>query len=332
MKTKSWGVSLPKHTIGLQTIRCRPGHNRKKQFADLSDVEGLDLLHVFRGWVSSIPPNDLVDRQRGRYLKIARIVPTGRNVLVEIESGNFGTPGNTFDVVTHAVSHSRSKTESATNLTRLLLTVAPHGEVGFFVSERESNAGAGPELVKRFRNDLISHFPTYSFDTETVVESSAWAHGADLLAVTAVAYSVPVDLGQGVVAQPHLLGELHQRLEPMKGQKILPAGMYDALQDGRIKASDFMAFPDGRAIDETFVTVSRDGREKTYALDKQRVPSVRVLISDDGEEPPTETPFLAVCQGEVRDYYQGMGFSWNESWRSGNWTPEQLSVAMPPKV
>ncbi len=323
---------MPKRTIGMETIRCRPGHNRKKKFSKLSDIEGMDLLHLFHGWVASIPPDDLVDRVRGRYVRITDIVASGRSVLVEIEAGYFGTAGQTFDVATHAVSHRRSAGESATIMTRLLFTVAPGSDVGVFTSEREGNAGAGPELVKRFRLDLISHFPAYSFDVETVIESSAWAQGAELLAVTAVAYSVPVDLAKGVVAQAQVLGQLQQRLEPMKGQKVLPAAMLTALQQGKIHASDFMGFSDGRAIDDTFVTVSRDGRKKTFALDKQRVPSIRVVISDDGAPPLTRTPFIRACQDEVRDYYQEMGFSWDESWRTGKWTPDQLKAAMPPRA
>ncbi|ROP49790.1 MULTISPECIES: hypothetical protein [unclassified Rathayibacter] len=323
---------MPKRTIGLETIQVRPGHNRKKNFLNLSDLEGVELLHVFHGWAASIPPDDLVDHQRGRYTKIAKVTPTGRSVLVEIEAGYFGTAGQTFDVATHAVSHSRSAQESATVMTRLLFTVAPGSTIGVFTSEREGLNGAGSTLVKRFRHDLVSHFPGYSFDVETVVESAAWAQGAELLAVTAVAYSVPVDLAKGVIAQPQVLGQMEQRLEPMKGQKVLPAAMLSALQKGTIKASDFLGFSDGQKIDDTFVTVSRDGRQKTYALDKERVPSVRVVVSDDGAPPLTPTPFIRKCQDEVRDYYEGMGLSWNDSWRSGTWAPESLVVVMPPRT
>lgn len=323
---------MPKRTIGMETIRVRPGHNRKQKYANLSDIDGIDLVHLFHGWVMSLPPDDLVDHARGRYTKITHVTPRGRSVLVEIESGYFGTAGQTYDVATHVVSHSRSAQESATVMTRLLFTVAPGGEVGVFTSEREGNSGAGPELVKRFRHDLVSHFPTYAFNVDTVIESKAWAQGADLLAVTAVAYAVPVDLAKGLTAQPVLTGQLQQRLEPIKGQKVLPAGLLTALQDHKIEASDFMAFADGRDIDDTFVTVSKNGREKTYALDKQRVPSVRVVVSDDGEPPLTNQAFTIACQNEVRDYYQEMGFSWDESWKSGTWTPQQLAVTMPPKA
>jgi len=323
---------LPRRTIGMETIRVRPGRNRKKIFGKLSDIDGQDLLHIFHGWVASIPPDDLVDHQRGRYTKITHVTPRGRSVLVEIEAGYFGTAGQTFEVATHAVSHSRSAGESATVMTRLVFAVAPDAEIGVFVSEREGLSGGGPDLVKRFRRDLVSHYPTCSFDVETVIESDAWAKGADLLAVTAVAYSVPVDLAQGVVALPVLKGQLQQRLEPEKGQKFLPAGLLAALQDHKIEASDFMGFRDGREIDDTFVTVSRDGREKTYSIDKEKVPSVRVLISNDGEPPLTNQPFLTECLNEVRDFYQGMGFSWQESWRSGPWTKSQLQVTMPAKA
>ncbi|WP_022882178.1 hypothetical protein [Gryllotalpicola ginsengisoli] len=321
---------MPKRTLGLETIRCRPGHNRRNKLGDLSDLEGRDLLHLFHAWARDVDPDTLVDKTKGRYLKITDFEVHGRSVLVEAESGFFGEPGKTIDVTTHQVTHKRTATQSATEMTRLVLTVPPKAEMGIFGVERQSNQGAGPALIAAFRRALMSAFSTFSFDHETLVESSAWTDGAHLLSVSAVAYSVPVDLGDGVTSIAHPLGRLEQTLEPERGHEYLPAGLLKALRERKVKVSDFLAFRDDTPIDDTFVTVTRDGRKKTFSLDREGVPAIRLLLSKDGEAAPTTIEFLRKCQNEARDFYQKGGYTWSSSWEDGKWDAAALSVKMPP--
>jgi hypothetical protein len=322
------GDQLPKRTLGLETLQVRPGHNRRHLLAPLDDVNGVDLLHYFYAWATQIDPDDMVDYQRGRYLKITGVSVVGRSVVVEAESGYFGDPGKTIDVATHTVAHERTSDQSATIMTRMMLMIPPGSVTGVFVVERQGLVGAGPRMIASFKRALMDRFPSYSFDTETVLETAAWAEGAELLSIKAVAYGVPVDIGDGVSPEARPVGRLEQVLEPERGKTFLPRGLYRALRERRVRAADFMGFRGDVEVDETFVTLSRDGRKKTFNLEQERVPAVRVLITNDGEAALSATPFLRRCQSEVQDYFEGMELSWDESWQDGQWTEEAMTVRL----
>lgn len=322
---------MPKRTLGLETIRARPGHNRKKQFEELTKIDGQDLLLLFRAWADELDPDTLVDRARGRYLKVTDVRPTGRTVVVETEHGYFGEAGKTFDVDTHTVTHERGSNQSATINTRLALTIPPDSKTGVFTVERQGNLGAGARLIPEFKSALVSRFPTYSFDTETVVEAAAWVEGANLLALSVIAtsYARPADLGDGLEALPNTLGKLTLELAPQRGQQYLPQALLKALRNSTLNASDVIGFRNAD-IDETFVRVTKDGREKTFALGNEKVPAVRLLLNDDGAPSLTSIEFLRRCQQEVRDYFDEMGFTWDSSWQDGQWSKADLRVTMVP--
>lgn len=319
---------MPKRTLGLETIRYRPGRNRKNTFGDLTDIDGYDLLHLFRAWAASLDPDELVDHTLGRYLKVTNVSERGRSVIVEAESGVFGDLGKTIDVYSHEVAHQRAKHQSATVMTRLVFTLPPLSDVGMFSVERQGNVGAGTRLVEAFRKALNVRFSNHSFSTETVLEQAAWTDGAKLLAVTAVAYSVPLDLGDGITGRKTPLGRFEQKLEPERGQNYLPAGLLKALRNKKITAADFLGFPNNVDVDDTFVTVSRDGREKTFNIEKERVPAIRLVLNTDREPTLGDTEFFAKCQDEVKYFLVRMGYSWDEQWQAGRWTKSALDVTM----
>jgi hypothetical protein len=319
---------MPKRTVGLETLQVRANHNRRQLLSTLDDIDGIDLLQYFRAWADKVNPNEMVDHQRGRYLTITNVVPHGRSVVVEAESGYFGDPGKTIDVDTHQVAHERTSGQSATIMTRLMLMVPPGSTTGVFVIERQGLIGAGRRIITAFTRALMTRFPTYSFDSDTVLESAAWADGAELLSIKAVAYQVPVDIGDGIAPEARPLGRLEQVLEPERGRDFLPNALYRKLRDRSLQSSDFMGFQGNIEVDETFVTVTRGGRRKTFNLEQEKVPAIRILITDEGEQALTLTPFLRRCQDEVQDYFEGMELSWDEAWRDGQWSAEAMSVPL----
>lgn len=324
------GEVVPRRTLGLETLRCRPGRNRKRVFGKLTDVDGSDLLHQFYGLFIDLDRDLLRDDTKSRYLRIERVQNYGRSVLVVAESGYYGEAGQTIDVRTHETTHQRTNNQSATVRTRLLFTVPPGSEVGLFAVERQGASGAGPKLTDLFRQSLLGAHPTFSFDQETVLEENAWAEAAQLLEVTAVAYGFAPDIADGLGATPTPLGKLEHTLVPEGKNKYLPQWLWTALRQRKLAASDFIGFGGDRGVDETIVTVQRDGRRKTFSLEQERVPSLRFVLSEDGSPPLTDTQFLRQAQDEARDFYQGMGLTWEEQWREGQWTPKALATRLAP--
>ncbi|MFD1722403.1 hypothetical protein [Amnibacterium endophyticum] len=323
---------MPRRTLGLEQIQVRPGRNRKHRLApDLSNFEGEDLLQLFYGFFARMPPDHLVDERRSRYIRIDDVLANGRAVTVVAESGYYGDAGQTIDVKTHKTSHTRSLTESATVRTRLMFVLPPKQQTGLFLVERQGLVGAGHDLIDEFRRALTAKYAQHSFDTDNVLYPDAWAQGAELLEVEAVAYSYAPDLADGLMAKGAPIGMLRQSLVPSRGAGgVLPSALYKALRTHQVKTSQLLAFPNGETIDDTFVTVRRDGQKKTFALDHDKSPSIRVEITSEGERPLTDTPFIRRCQSEARDFYETLGVEWREEWAVGTWTDEQRSRTLAP--
>ncbi|MCS6529734.1 hypothetical protein [Curtobacterium flaccumfaciens] len=322
---------MPRRTLGLETIKARPGRNHKQNYGDLSDIHGEDLLELFYGLYVDLDKDILRDEQRGRYTRIEEVKPNGRSVVVVANSGWYGETGQTINVRTHATEHDRKADDSATVRTRLVLTVPPSGTIGIFGVERQGNEGAGMGLIDLFKRSLVAKFSDYSFDTETVLETSAWSAAADLVEVTAVSYNFAPDIADGPDAQPTKLGRLQHTLVPEKGERILPRWLWDKLKNRQLDASDFLGFGEGTSVDETIVRVEgRDGRRKTFALEKERVPAIRALLTDYGETALTDTALLRRAQDEARDYFDGMGLTWQDQWKSGQWSDQALATRISP--
>jgi hypothetical protein len=323
---------LPRRTLGLEQIQVRPGHNRKNTLApDLASIEGEDLLELFYGLFVSMPPDYLVDKVQGRYTRIDDVIPLGRSVTVVAESGFFGEPGQTIDVETHQTAHKRTRKQSATIRTRLTF-VLPRGlSTGLFLVERQGLAGAGHDLVDIFRRSLMAKYAQHSFDTDNVLYPDAWAQGAELLEVEAVAYAYAPNIANGLLPQASPIGTLKQSIVPARGAGgVLPTALYNALRSHQLSTSQLLAFPNHEKIDETFVTVRRNGQKKTFALDHDRSPSIRIEITSNGERALTDTPFIRRCQSEAREFYETLGVEWDDTWRDGKWTKQQRSRKLAP--
>ncbi|MBF4590434.1 hypothetical protein [Curtobacterium sp. VKM Ac-1395] len=322
---------MPRRTLGLETIKSRPGRNHKQSYGVLDDIDGHDLLELFYGLFVQLDKDVLRDEQRGRYTRIEEVKANGRSVVVVANSGWYGETGQTINVRTHATEHDRKVDDSATIRTRLALTVPPGGKVGLFGVERQGNEGSGPGLIELFKRSLVSSFPTYAFDTETVLETSAWSEAAELIEVTAVSYNFTPDIADGPSAQPKPLGRLQHSIVPEKGERILPRWFWDKLRKRQLDAADFLGFGEGTSVDETIVRVEgRDGRVKSFALETERVPAIRAVLTNNGESALTETAFLRRAQDEARDYFDGMGLTWQDQWKSGQWTAEALATRLAP--
>lgn len=309
-------------------MRFKP--NKTRVFGDVTNVQGVDLLHLFHGLFANIDPDYLVDRKSSRYLKIEEVKPSGRAVLVRTESGPFGEPGQTIDVTTHKVAHRRTEQQSATVMTRTLFVVPPSSTMGLFLVERQGSANGGSTLVEVFKNAMLASFPDHFFPTETVVESDAWSASANLAGVTAVAYGYPVDIANGTTPQPIVKGVLRQTLEPEHGARYLPRALWDAIRNHRVDTAAYMGFGSTQ-VDETIVHLEKNGQSKSFVLGKESEPSVRVEITKQEEAPLTDSEFVTRALAEAKSFYTEAGLTWNSTWASGAWTKSALDVKLDPR-
>ncbi|SEN18055.1 hypothetical protein [Cryobacterium luteum] len=319
---------MSRRTLGLVAIRFKP--DKKSKLSAVTDVDGADMLHLFHGLVTNLDADKLVHHAKGRYTKIESIVASGRSVLVKTESGPFGEVGQTIDVNTHQVSHVRGDNESATTMTRTFFMVPPGSEVALFVVERQGSATGGTQLIDLFKGAMLSTYPDHFFPDETVVESDAWSAAAGLKSVTAVRYTLPLNIADGTTAIPIKAGVVRQTLEPGPGFSFLPRALWDGIRNLRIKSSEFLAF-DGQDADETIVELVNGDQTKTYVLGKERQPSIRVVVTDEGEPSLTDIDLARRAADEAKTYFNRMGFTWSDQWLTGQWSPTALLVRLEPR-
>lgn len=319
---------MPKRTLSFKRVRR---HFRGPQKdTPLTDFDGVDLLHLFKAWAKKQTTGDLSDTAKRHLLRITHVRSRGRWVFVEAESGYYGEGGNTIDVDTDTVVHKRKAAHAAAEFTRLLFFVPPGSTSAFFAAERSGAQSAGARIVDKFKIDLIPLFGDQEYTFETVVESSAWNDGAQLLSVTAVAHGFPVDIADGTQVVPSFEGKLEQTLVPENGMgKYLPRLMMQRLRAGAIHASEFMAFPDGVDIEETIVEVENNGQTKKYHVDKESVPATRLHLNEANENALTDTEFITKCLDEMQDWRELEGATWEESWRTGKWSGAAKGVTFP---
>ncbi|MGW7682148.1 hypothetical protein ACWGID_15495 [Kribbella sp. NPDC054772] len=308
-------------------------HPRRKP-DDLLDVSAFkpgdpqsDLLMLFFGMLAGAHPDQLVDRTSEVYTAVSSVVPAGRTILVEVDGGNFGAEGLTWNVDDHKVEHKRNRNMAATSRARLVLLV-PKGELHalMFIERigRETPARKLPEVfVRSFRKK----YPDHILESESVVESDAWLEGAKLNSITGIVkqYGWSSDIAD--VGVPKVVGRLEQRLRAEKGSQ-LPMALFEGLRTKKIKPGSLLSFADGQEPDEVEVQVSAEGRTKTFVIDKEKTPRYALVIAEAEDVPPEAPDVLRECLQIAPELFKNVGATWQTQWDSGHWSADQLAARL----
>lgn len=320
---------MPRRTISLVSVKAHPVRKPQIEDVSLDDVRGADLLEAFETWATEADASRLTDYQRGRYVNISEVQRQGRVVTLIVKAGPFGEAGDTMNARTHEVVHERKLEEPATFVHRMMLIVPAGLTRGVFVIEHVGGNVSIRRLIDEFKRAMRDPFPGITFQTSAVLVPEAWLAGAQLREVRAIGYRRPVDVADGIEAQPSFTGKIQHVLQPEKGRRTLPSRILPALRNKTVSAAQLLGLPDDYAPDATMVTVENAGREKTFDVDTMGLPPVRVIIADDHDSMPTTPEFIDKALGEVRDFYEEMGIEWNEQWRHDpRPTKEMISPAV----
>lgn len=317
---------MSRRTISVTQIQV----HRRYKTADLCDVaalpDGADLLHLFHGLVKDADPKHLVDEDAERYNSVETISPQGRTLTLELAVGRFGDQGWNRNVTTHTITHQHGADEAHTVATRAMLVVPKSGTSALLFIEHASNIGGGTALLRLLRAAWVPRYPDWTLKTSSLVEADAWLELAGLESITAVVYGWNSDTADA--GQPKVVGDLRQTIEPRKGNKFFPKGVWDALRDGTISRGQLLGLADGTEPDEVKVTLEHDGLTKTFVLGNEKTPPVRYAFSDNGEPAPATDDFRSFCLDEIAGLLEPLEAEWQNSWGSGDWTAEQLAVTM----
>lgn len=155
------------------------------------------------------------------------------------------------------------------------------------------------------------------------MERDAWAASGNLTEVSVVRHDRPLELSRGLDddrIEETVLGRVVYTALPPKGRRSWPARVWTGLQNGQIEAATFVgvrrddplstASPD----DSVYVTVERDGRQKKFELGTDGVPSIRQVLTEDGQEQLSIDAFHHAVDGCVRAFYESTDYGWSGKW------------------
>ncbi|MFB7800932.1 hypothetical protein, partial [Isoptericola sp. NPDC056134] len=311
--------AMPRRTLTAQTLKIRP---EKRQVDVLPDIRGRTLPVHVHALVSSHDPNTLRDDDKQVYARIIDSVPAGCGVLVHLESGYYGDTGNTINTTDHTVAHTRTTRQASTVASRAMVIAPPGGGTALvYLEQVAGSAGGGRAFVRLLRDSIFAAIPDSYVPVDTIVESKAWLAEAELnevRAVRTVAYAVPHDIADEIT--PDVVGTVRHVLQPPKGQQHFPRKIWEMIRDRKIRAAQYMGFEESDDDPyETIVELEHKGRKKSFALGRERTPSVQILLSEPGESAISDDAFMERCFSEAREFYSGVGLSWEDRWRYEPW-------------
>lgn len=310
---------MPKTTLALKTLKAKP--KRKAVVGGNEDVDGQHLMAHFGAFLHHTATHPITDSSKNRYLQVKDVIPRGRAVTVVTVSGVYGEAGSTFNVETHEKTYDKTEVEAPTTESRLTVW-APPGATHLAVAIEYKPGGVhGGALLSAFRSEMLDRHEDFWFPYETVLEKTAWAESGQLAEVSVIQHTQPLDYSTDVDTERQnevVRGSVVHTAIPPKGVRYWPQAVWDRLRNHQIEAATFIglrrADDDAESPDEdVYVTVVRDGRQKRFALGTDGVPSVRVVLSEDGEPPLDLDEYHQEVDSNVRGFYEDLSLGWNTS-------------------
>lgn len=309
---------MPKRTLSLTALQYK--RDKKRKAVPLDDFSPFGLLTMFHEYAGTVDAKHLMDPIKKRYTLITNVHAVGCAVFVDVEFGHYGSVGSTRNITDHSVEHVRTDDHSATVLTRLAFVVPPKGTEGVFFIEREGTVGGGARVVERFKDALLADYGAYHFfPSETVVEAAAWRKDAELSQIKATARKWRPNLASNALTTSKLpLGTLRQELVPETGVRFFPRWVRDAILNRTLAMTEYLGFDEDDDV-EIVVELVRDEQSKKFVVGKEKTPSVRILLTEDGDPSLDDKAFRYRVFREAENYYTSNGYEWKPLWEQSNW-------------
>lgn len=316
---------MPRRTVTATRLWATT-RRRMDETQDLSRLAGAhDVLHLAHAFFAGIPPQDLIDHSKERYVAIEKMVPTGRTLLLELSVGIFGDSGPTRDVMTGKTEHTRGRHHSPASTVRALVAIPQRATSALIFLEHAGGNSASWALITPLKLWLRKRFPDYTWSSETLVETDAWMEAAQLTAVSAVLHGHSPNIEDADV--PKVIGKLEHVLTPEGGGKFFPRALWDALHAGRIKRAELFGLEDSE-VDDVFVRMEKDGRSKKFALGYTGSPLAKWVLSDAGDAEPSTEAARDFFFELAPDLFTAVGVDWQSEDRYGDWPQEVLSLKL----
>lgn len=286
--------------------RVRNGETRSP-----SDLDGDDLLEIFHEWVTNIPEEDQIFRDRQIFVNVASVTRVASRVeLLDLRVGSFGEPGEVRDMKTRQVVHTITDNEAPVGSNRALLFVPKNGERAYFLAEESSRGSAGNRIMTMFKRHFSQTMDTVTMKTAKEIEAEAWIRLAELTEVEVRVAGRSVDIADGPDVK---VGRVSYLARPERGSRYFPRTLLKKLSRQEI-LKQVISVSELDSNHDVFVTMEHGNRSKKFLLGEESGPVIREVLSEAGEAPLSEDELIEFCTERVRNLLQRHQETWHPDW------------------
>lgn len=306
-------------SVSMLYVRApRKTKNNPRRRVDKLPVQPDDLLQIITAAMEAQKPDDLVDKENKRYVRITDVCAAQghpRVLQVTAEVGRFGESGRNRNVETHAETHVHGVDEAPVSEIRVIFVVPEHADMAVMFSERSHPYSAGGAIRGALQAYWLSHTwsSDWSLHADVALNVPAWLKTAQVNEVQAISYGHTTDyegLSDGLGKE---LGDLTMVLRPKKGSGHLSRRLWDLLRANPADRASILGLANvSDEIQEVTIQVEgENGQVKTFSIDKQKAPSVRLTLTDLEGDPGLPNHLVSRVIHECPEIYKSVGLDWH---------------------
>jgi len=158
-----------------------------------------------------------------------------------------------------------------------------------------------------------------TLDVERFQEPRAWLDDALIKQIGVSMKTHDEDFSVGDASQfeeTSMLVAPHQALMP-RDAKFFDKVVSRVLMQSKMEAAIYLgiATPENvEDVEDITVTVERDGKTKTYSLEKESLPSFRRPLSQQGLPPLSDRSFMEAVKEETEDFFSSLNRQLSADW------------------
>lgn len=289
---------------------------KKDQAGPVSDLpDHDDMLDVFAAYVESgLDRERLVRTDTETYVSIeGKPERKGRSLTLAFESGRFGERGTIKDRRTHEVKGTFGRDDATAVVTHGVLLVPKIGTSALAFVERSAGQGGMTRVLDLFVETFNATYPNHRMEKESILRTEAWIKRAGVLQIRGTVRKRNSDPASD---SKHLsVGDLVHTLVPSGGQTYLPRSVWHQFRDNKLERARYLGLSDETDLDnlDLEVTLGDGDQQRTFEIDTQKTPSLRLVITGSGQTPFTAGRFRKEALDQAKDIFDEYGIDWSEA-------------------
>ncbi len=285
---------MPHHSLVATAVTVRRIRSDSTERLSVNDLDGkgLSLLDLFYAFVAQgVDDNGWEDEKAELLVTPTDVQPLGRTVLMEHESGNYGSNGRIRENQGGATTYNFGKHEAPVIPKRSLFVVPVLGDYAVCVDQRIGNSALPKLFWREFRRAVRKHHKLL-VDVSQSADAAAWnAFLGNADRIHNVTYiQEPDDIADGK-AVPKAVGVRKYQVARDSDALSLPLELLDLLRNrenpkNRAKADKLVMLPkDFGEPSEVSVSVQTGDSTRSVDVISEDFPAFIYSLSTGGKEP-----------------------------------------------